>query len=278
MLKNLFKSFLIFFAICDFLGASETITNPLELQLVTGFFESEIKLKTQLVKDKIISQNLENLKFIKSELNVVSLIRSIYLKGAGAYCTLGKGSFQSIPPDKSLPTRANAAYLACEFGYQFYLLPYHYSQVSLLPKFGYSYSQIYVKQAYDKKTFLKQHQRGPYLGAALFIKTRLGFCLKLSYDYLFLTLWNESQFVSNQLDKSIKIHMKHSKGYGHNPVIEAKFDLTRHMSMQADLSYLYVKLTQGQGVTYLSKQLRTPAVFHMQKEDFSISFGLAISF
>lgn len=292
MRKLLLKSFLIFFAMCDFAISGETITVPLQIQIGTGFFESNLKSKAKQSTGNILAQNVDNLKFIKTQLSFFTIYHSLYFGMVASFATLGKGTieqtidyldtFDSI----SSKTSGKSSDVSLQFGYPFYLTPYHLNQTTLMPKFGFGGFWMSVKNKGCpgdlNKSKLNQTWYGPFVGGALEIKTYQGFCTILDYDYFFFSLKNSSYArLLKEEPQPIILNAKNTfhGGYGHNPKLSVFFDLSALVKIGASLNYVYFKEKSSSSSLEISKEEQKASTrSSFQREDLSLLFYLALTF
>ncbi|PCI95722.1 hypothetical protein COB11_01350 [Candidatus Aerophobetes bacterium] len=272
------------------------------MQLGCGLFESTIKAKAKLSGEDILSQHIDNLKFIKIEGIFYTIQHSIYLGFEGSYGFLGRGnldqkvSWDSFNSQTCYLTKGKSADLGVQFGYKFYLTPYHLNVTSLMPKFGYSGFFMDVEDKALRKTptiaegfsldrskgVLKQRWYGPFLGGALEIKTYQGFGVTLSYDYYFFSLINNSFASFNFSDGSVlklKSKKSYGGGYGHHPKASVSFDINNTLKFGASLNYLYFKeKSSSTTVKNLTDHIPLNTSGSYQREDLSVVLFMALVF
>lgn len=271
------------------------------MQFGCGFFETTIKAKAKQTGVDILSQSLENLKFIKAECLFFTIQKSIYLGLEGSLGFLGRGdltqkvSWDTFGASNCYYTKGKSADLGVQFGYKFYLTPYHLNVTTLMPRFGYSGFFMKIDDNTMKKkcsvsnspsfthsnSSLKQIWYGPYLGGALEIKTYQGFSVTMSYDYYFFSLRNSSFTSYKLIENSLELLSKkdYNGGYGHHPKLSVSFDLNPIISLGASLNYLYFKeKCSSTPVKNVSDCLRLNTSGSYQREDLSAILFIAFQF
>ncbi|MCH9631507.1 MAG: hypothetical protein S4CHLAM37_15300 [Chlamydiia bacterium] len=272
------------------------------MQLGCGLFESTIKAKAKQSGEDILSQHIDNLKFIKVEGIFFTIQHSIYLGFEGSYGFIGRGnldqkvSWDNFSTQTHYLTEGKSADLGVQFGYKFYLTPYHLNVTSLMPKFGYSGFFMDLEDRSTRKSsttsegfkldkstgVLKQRWYGPFLGGALEIKTYQGFSVTLSYDYYFFSLLNNS-FASFDFTSGNALRLKSKKsyggGYGHHPKASVSFDINSILKLGASLNYLYFKeKSSSTRVKNLTSHTSMNTSGSYQREDLSVLLFMALVF